>query len=480
MKVLIQCGDHLENQKRIALLAKVLVENGQQPIILMYSPEKGSFIKSEGFPVVYLNKYLVKRVEKIDSLRETAMAVLKAEAARKPELLWPSKVKGSLIRSASYVNAVKKIIAELNPDHVCIWNGYTGFVANTLRVLVEKNSISHSFLERGLFKDSIFIDKCGVNGASSLSNNRSGDWRFKDYSEKLIALCNKVFPLSQPSENLFPKKKIVFFPLQVQMDTNIIYYSPYKSMREAFIHIYESFNADDVLFVVRPHPEEAPGTVLNLPLHDNILISSEESLSHWMSIADLVVTLNSTVGLEALLQGVPVVCIGESIYSGLNTISRLYDYAVKPVDFVELRNYLCFLLENNLVKSDSDFSVECVSKNIGFSIPKNKVLARADVISGALGEFLKDKRKLKVAFAFDVKKKIDVTYRNNNINIDISYIKGLLLDRIGDFLYEYFPGGDGNDADIFLVDDDWVKHKCPGVVIDYYGAFKYIDGYGFV
>lgn len=484
MRILIQCGDHLENQNRIALLARILYKNGINPIILMYDPSKGSYLKQEGFSVVYLNDYL--RIDKLLKENKTeidAKLLLEAEARRNPKLAWPSKYKNNLEKSERYLIAIDLILRKYNPEHICIWNGFTGFVANALRLLSDTKKIKTSFLERGIFKDSIFIDRIGVNGASSLSGINSGNWRRREYSNDLLFYCENVFHKSGDEIKEIKKEKIIFFPLQVQLDTNIIYYSPYKTMREAFIKIHEKMNAPDTVFVVRPHPEEVEGAMLNFPLYDNVIISSEKPLDYWINAADIVVTINSTVGLEALIAGKKVITLGRSIYSELNCVSKLSDNTNRETDSEELREYLCFLLEHNLIKKDSNFSENVAILNLGFKPAKYKIFSVYEKIKSHFNNLFSGKKNLKIGLAFPVGSRIDLTYRKNNILVDAKHVKDICYETFGIKDVELFSafGTNHQKLDVLMVGDYWdKKEKSSDVVIDYYGAVKYVKGMGYL
>jgi capsular polysaccharide export protein len=342
-----------------------------------------------------------------------------------------------------------------------------------------------SFLERGLFSDSLFIDNEGVNGASSLCTTKAGSWSSESYSENLHDFCKKIFfkkddkKYNKPKE--FNSKRLIFFPLQVQLDTNIIYYSPFKTMREAFIRIYEKFNDESTFFVVRPHPEEVEDFKVNLPVYNNIIISSDNSLEYWIDVSDVVVTINSTVGLEALLKNKKVVCIGESIYSGLSSINKFKDDKQIECDSHEVLNYLCFLIENNLIKSDSLYSHSVASKIIDFAeinVKKEIYFEKYKKFSSACFE---GKKSLNVSLDFDFSSKLDLTYRKNNHPVSVDYLRKMLKEKLGDFEFN-FINDKSSKFDIKIVDDKInYKHVDDhSVVIDYYGAFKYIEGLGVI
>ena len=144
----------------------------------------------------------------------------------------------------------------------------------------------------------------GVNGASSLNALTPAIVDNFSLSDEDSSFTKQLFNINpQSTDSASPKKHLnIFFPLQVQLDTNIILYCKFRTMRETFLDIYSALNSQGSSFLIRPHPEETPDTLVNIPRFDNVEVSSEKSLDHWLDWSDLVVTINSTVGLEALIK----------------------------------------------------------------------------------------------------------------------------------------------------------------------------------
>ncbi|UKH33436.1 hypothetical protein [Actinobacillus pleuropneumoniae] len=380
MKVLLQCGDHFENQSRVFLLAKELKQLGVEPVILMYKEKQGNLFLSNSIKVVYLSSYL----SKVKSLKQDIdfstkiyndlkiIDFINIEVKRRPRIGWPSQVKKTSQQVYKYIIAINNILGDINPDHIVVWNGFTGYVANILRVLASEKNIDSSFIERGLLKDSIFIDVKGVNGNSTLTD-------LSDYPPanlKLAEYVDKLFiqkAISNTSDkSLLPEnikgKRVIFFPLQVQLDTNIIMYCKYNTMREVFFEIYSHLNNDDVIFVVRPHPEEDVETLSNLPNWDNLIVSTDLDLNFWLENSDLIVTINSTVGLEALLKGKPVICLGKSIYSSLPCLSK-YNHILDDRGKIlcNVSGYLGYLLTHNLIVKDSIYNTNVIKSIFKFN-----------------------------------------------------------------------------------------------------------------
>jgi capsular polysaccharide export protein len=493
MKVLIQCGDHFENQNRVFLLAKEIYMLGHEPVILMYKPNKGNIFKNTGISVIALNDYFSSNdhsVVNFDTVLYKNIKVkdfLEVEGKRRPEITWPSqqaKIAASLKR---HVDAVCRVLLEVNPDQIVIWNGFTGYVANALRKICDIDQRPCAFLERGLFKDSIFIDHQGVNGAASISqvdpsvfepvNEPSEDFYFLD---RCFNLTQSDIAKHENMHDEFLSKRIVFFPLQVQLDTNIVLYSPYKTMRHAFFKIYEALNDGNTLFVLRPHPEENPDQKLNIPKFENVLVSTEQSLEYWIDRCDVVVTINSTVGLEALIKHKPVVCLGGSIYSAFPYLVSLQQLTVDAhLSRQMLMGYLAYLMKNNILKSDSPWRASLVTTQLKLPVtPSIQRLLPIDQIKNDVAAWLKTRDTiLDVYLAFSFDSRLNLTYRKHDEAMNKPWIDTLLHQWLG--VQDYRMRDEALDLpiDIMIVDEDQVfKQDQAMVIIDTYGNLMSFNG----
>ncbi|MBK8337374.1 MAG: glycosyl transferase, partial [Sterolibacteriaceae bacterium] len=115
----------------------------------------------------------------------------------------------------------------------------------------------------------------------------------------------------------------------------------------AFAHLH--FAAENVL--ARPHP----GSMFDLKNSRLMVDRSPSSIDFIMRCAR-VITVNSSVGLEALMQGVPVTVLGDCSYSYIThakseseAVSRLayflFAYLV-PMDLIYNVNYLRWRLQS--------------------------------------------------------------------------------------------------------------------------------------
>lgn len=116
----------------------------------------------------------------------------------------------------------------------------------------------------------------------------------------------------------------VFYPLHLQNDAQIIVRAPQYSDQVALIETLSHFIPVGYYLYVKEHPNnvggmplDALGRIKRLP---NVRLLSVDTHSHTLiEGADLIITVNSTVGWEGLLYQKPVITLGTAFYdiSGL-------------------------------------------------------------------------------------------------------------------------------------------------------------------
>lgn len=436
MKVLIQCGDHFENQERIRTLVQTLIDVGHEPVVLMYGTVSNQLFKNLGVKTVFLNPLLakVKLQNPSPKLDDRAIGeltyreILNVEFKRRPEISWPGRIVNTLRAVERHIIALTEIIHEISPAHCIIWNGFTGYVANILRCFCQQNAIPSAFLERGVLKGSLFIDSEGVNGASSLNGLTPQYYDSRAVSDEAIQYVSDIFniPLETDRAQERDINVRVFFPLQVQRDTNILLYSSYVSMRQAFLDIRERLGGERTKFLLRPHPEENSETRINIPRFDDVSVSAEQALSEQILASDLVVTINSTVGLEALLNGIPVVSLGTSIYSESGLTSKISDISIDRLPTVNrprLFSYLDHLVSSNLMMPGSEKNVQVLKSALKL---QSDVISRSSVLRYPVSPERISLAHINIYVAVDFTRALNLTYRKFNEPITREWILSLV------------------------------------------------------
>jgi capsule polysaccharide modification protein KpsS len=142
---------------------------------------------------------------------------------------------------------------------------------------------------------------------------------------KLFGIKNpppKYPPLPFDKQSPKIKKPYIFVPLQVHDDSQIILLSPLVHNMEQFVEVVyraakEAFD-DNYTLVVKEHPVDRsrgfvyPDLKKKFP---NIIWLGKYDIKKALDEASLVVSINSTVGLEALIYGKPVVTLGLAFYN---------------------------------------------------------------------------------------------------------------------------------------------------------------------
>lgn len=336
-RVLIQCGDHLENRVRVSALARAIRERGHQPVVMVYKNEHVAPFLARGIDALALENFELSAsgiatrsllARRIRSLNRNYSGVDLDDIStitkkKSPALFQDKHLRTTVETMMRNIDRCIGLLEHAKPDQLVIWNGHTGWVANILRNIGRRKGMPRYFLERSVFPDAVYIDPAGTNGNSELSRLSLED---------LIRLDSPVSPrppgmISKPRDESQVRslresgpwkgaRMLVFVPLQVQSDTNILLFSPdCQNMSDFVKQVYESYCAPGVAFIVRPHPEEVLKN-LALPELPGVYIDSSGDLETWIDAADLIVTINSTVGMQGLLKGKPVVALGHGIYTG--------------------------------------------------------------------------------------------------------------------------------------------------------------------
>lgn len=135
----------------------------------------------------------------------------------------------------------------------------------------------------------------------------------------------------------YKTEKYVFVPLQVSDDTQVMINSDI-GLKELIDYSYKYAKENSMKLVIKPHPAEQDNSILNYIYSindtDTIVITNENTMK-LINYSNYVITINSTVGLEALILKKEVRFLGGSFYSKFNEI-RLVNYIIsylKNVDY---------------------------------------------------------------------------------------------------------------------------------------------------
>lgn len=149
-------------------------------------------------------------------------------------------------------------------------------------------------------------------------------------------------------------ERFIFMPLQVAGDTQCLLNSDFSAIGAVRKAISIS-REQGVPLVVRLHPAETDRFFVQklLTLTDDLLISNLNSYE-LIEKSECVITVNSTMGFEAIFYNKPVIFIGRSIFQFFNwEISEAYlsDYLI-PIDYFSKSDILSSALDSVLRRAD--------------------------------------------------------------------------------------------------------------------------------
>lgn len=121
----------------------------------------------------------------------------------------------------------------------------------------------------------------------------------------------------------------VFVPLQVSNDTQLVVNSN-VGLKELISFSLEYARKNHLKVVVKPHPAEQDYSFLQYlcKIKDQYgIVISDNNTMELIENSKCIITINSTVGMEAMIVGKPVITLGDAIYSEFNK-SRLIKYII--------------------------------------------------------------------------------------------------------------------------------------------------------
>lgn len=230
-----------------------------------------------------------------------------------------------------------------NQDKVfLVWNGTKG-VRKVAVEAAKSAGVQTIFMELAPIPQKISIDRKGVNYGSSLPRNPHffSTWRKTvAIEENWGAIAEKITPRglqrvikgrSDEVTSYELPQHYIFCPLQVPGDSQITEYGGWIESVEQFFEevvIASKYLPENWGVVVKQHPSSEEGlNSQNGWEEDNVFNGDAILTTELIEKASLVVTVNSSVGLEASLFDKPVVVLGQAIY-GIEGFCRFASDAV--------------------------------------------------------------------------------------------------------------------------------------------------------
>src|SRR5690606_27930417 len=158
-------------------------------------------------------------------------------------------------------------LSKIKPDLIIVWNGITHSFQTAIVEVAKEKKIPIIFLERGLIPKTVFYDFEGVNFESSVGKDTNWqekdslltDSRVYDYVRDIVIKTGGGLVELEVNKNInLPDKPYIFFPLQRDTDSNLLFNSPYIKNMFYILTILNQWKDDDLEYdsLVRSHPED--------------------------------------------------------------------------------------------------------------------------------------------------------------------------------------------------------------------------------
>ncbi len=256
---------------------------------------------------------------------------------------------GMLIREQAM-----ELLDLMQPAAMLVQSGIR-LVEGALADLARERGIPLLFLEKGAFPSTVLVDEKGVGPLSLYGDEQRWENASRELTTEAQAgldafrsrfRAQGASAWEQPEGGddlrarlgLDANQRILFVPGQVRHDANTVLYSPCYPNNESFLrHLLAASEGLDLFVVAKPHPKESrdEGHLADL-LKGRGAWLPDLNVHDALDAADLVACLNSTVGLEALLYGKPVICGARAFWAGKGFTFDLLDDGPQPA----LREFL--------------------------------------------------------------------------------------------------------------------------------------------
>jgi acetyltransferase-like isoleucine patch superfamily enzyme len=209
-----------------------------------------------------------------------------------------------------------------DPYAILIFNGNFPHQKTFLDLIAERGwSERNIFYEVAWFPQSqyLYFNRQGVNAASSLVAGSYPD--LTNVQSKILETWRERYLHARAGQLRSARPRRLVVPLQIDTDTTVALYSPFKSMR-AFIAHLETFIPDGWDVVIKTHPKATYSYHL-MSSRPDFRYAAEGSIYDHLVEAELVIGINSTVLMEAALMGKEVISFGRGIFSGNDVVREL-------------------------------------------------------------------------------------------------------------------------------------------------------------
>ena len=211
----------------------------------------------------------------------------------------------NFISSYFFMLKVKSFFLENKFLMVVLWNDMK-WQQYIVKAVAKNLGVKTAFFENGAIPNTVTIDPKGVNYNNSVPR-------------KTQYYCNRQDELANENNvRISTCEGYIFAPFQVDYDTQIISHSPWIADMDEFYCVLESLLItlpETIDIYIKEHPASSRSYQHLHHLNSRIKFVNDDSTSALISGAEMVITINSTVGLESIIQNKSVIVLGNAFYS---------------------------------------------------------------------------------------------------------------------------------------------------------------------
>jgi len=226
-------------------------------------------------------------------------------------------------------------------DAVVIFNGFR-YNQMTAAMAARDLGVLTIYCELGFFPGTLIFDPEGINYGNSLPRDIEAyppvnEEAIRIYEERRSHLKARQSKKALTQKAIELPKHYIFVPFQVDIDSQLAFYSPWIKNMDALFGTLEKLTdylPEGWAFVLKEHPDRVVDySHLRAKADGEKLIFANGNDSvELMKNASALLTINSSMGVQGLLFDYPVITLGKSCYS----FPGLAEYAGNLTETIEL------------------------------------------------------------------------------------------------------------------------------------------------
>jgi len=251
-------------------------------------------------------------------------------------------------------------------DLIKIYFSQFGIVRHYIKKLKESKPLLKYFLNRRYFKDFDYENE------AYLKHTITAFWKIEKRQFRILSQKN-IFSRVNDDD-----KKFFFFPLQYQPEASTSVYATYYCDQLSTVRNIVFALPFPYKLYVKEHPASIGLRPISFykklkELPNVVLISPQENIEQIVKKSSGIITITSTIGMEAVLAGKPAYVLGNMFYS-YHPLSR------NPKNFEELKERI----EEDLIKKPNTENIKDI--NIRFIASYFRNTIEGSIISASIGE----------------------------------------------------------------------------------------------